>query len=45
MDDTHRFKTLRSFNNFLKRESKLDTTAILTVSLLITLAMTKLQRM
>lgn len=40
MADAHRFKTLRSFNSFLKRESKLDTTAILTVSLLVKLART-----
>lgn len=32
MAGAHRCKTLRSFNSFLKRESKLDTTAILTVS-------------
>ena len=38
--NTHRFKTLRSFNSFLKRLSKLDTTAILTVSQLVMLVKT-----
>lgn len=40
MANAHRCKMLRSFNSFLKRESKLDTTAILTVSVFVLLART-----
>lgn len=41
--DAHRFKTLRSFNSFLNRVSKLDTIAILTVSQLVMLERTNFE--